>query len=248
VAKQKSGGHEPLDAFDEIESRGEKIVEWVGSNAKIVLGVAGGLLVVAAIVGYTSGRSERREQAASAAYAEVRADYLAAMGATPGAIVAPDLANPAAAARIREDFREKFAAVAESHPDTASGALASLERGDLVAAGGDSSAAREIWQAALGEVSATAPVAGLVYQRIGRSLEDASDWVAAAESHAAAAAIVDYTFRYWAMADAARCYAAAEQADKALEFFARIETEAPDFQLPDDVRVRMKELRAANPG
>ena len=50
------------------------------------------------------------------------------------------------------------------------------------------------------------------------------------------------------MADAARCYAAADQVDKALEIFARIESEAPDFQFPDDLRVRMKELRAANPG
>lgn len=247
MAKKKTGRHEPMDALDEIESRGEQVVEWVGNNARIVLGVAGGLLVVAAIIAYSSGRSDRREEAASVAYEDVRADYLKAMGASPGALIAPELANPAAAIKIRDEFGERFAAVAEAHQGTTSGALASLERGDLLAAGGDAAAAREVWQAALAETSSTAPVAGFLHQRVGRSLEDSGDWTAAAESHAAAGAIVTYTFRFWAMADAARCYASADQIDEALKLFARIETEAPDMQLPEDLRTLMKELRAANP-
>ena len=88
----------------------------------------------------------------------------------------------------------------------------------------------------------------MLQQRIGRSLEDTGDWEGAAEAHAAAGAIADYAFRYWALADAARCYAAADQTEKALDLFARIEAEAPDLQLPDDLRVRLKELRAANSG
>jgi len=247
VAKRR-GAADPMDTIEEIESRGEQVIEWIGANARIVLGVAGGLLVVAAIVGYTSGQSERRETAASIAYEEARSDYLQAMGAAPGALTAPELANPAAAAQIRQEYGERFAAIAAEHPQTTSGTLASIEQGDLVAQGGDLEAARAIWRAALETVPAGNGVTGLLYQRIGRSLEGAGSWSEAAEAHAAAAAIEAYPFRYIAMSDAARCYAEAENAPKALEFYARIENEAPDLQLPDDLRIRLKELRAANPG
>jgi predicted negative regulator of RcsB-dependent stress response len=237
-----------LDTLAGLESRGERIIEWIGENARIVLGVSAVLLIAAGIVGYSSGRSDRREDAASAAYEAARSGYLKAMGASPGALIAPELANPEAAASIREEYGAKFAAVAEAHPGTTNGALASLEQGDLIAAGGDDARAREIWQAAVSRLPADEPVAGLIDQRIGRSLEDSGDWISAAESHAAAAAIADYPFRFWAMADAARCYAAANEIAKALDLFARIEAEAPALQLPEDLRVRLKELRAANPG
>jgi hypothetical protein len=237
-----------MDALFEIESRGERIIEWVGNNARIVLGVAAGLLVVAAIIGFASGQRERRELAASTAYEATRGAYLEAMGASPGALTAPQLANPAAAVQIRKEYADRFAAIAQAHPKTPSGALASLDQGDLVAAGGDAEAARGIWETALAGLPSGEPVAGLLYQRIGRSLEDTGDWSGAADAYAAAGAIEAYTFRYWAMAEAARCYAAADQAQKALDLFTRIESEAPELELPDDLRVRLRELRAANPG
>jgi len=247
VAK-KRGAADPMDAIAEIESRGEKIIEWVGDNARVVLGVAGGLVLVAAIVGYASSRTEKRENAAARAYEEARSEYLRAMGATPGALTAPELANPAAAERIREEFGERFATVAAEPPQTASGVLASVEQGDLVAQAGDAEAARAIWSAALQGVPETVGVAGVLHQRIGRSLEGPGSWESAAEAHAAAAAIDAYPFRYIAMADAARCYAEADDAAKALELYARIEAEAPELQLPDDLRIRLKELRAAQSG
>jgi hypothetical protein len=50
------------------------------------------------------------------------------------------------------------------------------------------------------------------------------------------------------MADAARCYLLADRPEKALEHSARLETEAPELQLPDYLRARLRELSAANPG
>ena len=83
MAKSKTRHPEPTDALAEIESVGERAVEWVENNARIVLSVIVGCLVLASAYGlYDSGSDERRD-AAFDALAEVRVKYLAAMGASP---------------------------------------------------------------------------------------------------------------------------------------------------------------------
>jgi len=129
VASSKSKHHEPVDALDEIESVGEQIVEWASRNGKTILSVAGVCLVIAAVYGYYETSRNRWESDASEALASARDDYLAAMGAQPGAITVPELANPAAGAAIRQEYAERFRAVAEEHAGTAGAALAELERG-----------------------------------------------------------------------------------------------------------------------
>lgn len=243
MAGSKSKHHEPLDTIAEIESKGEQILEWITENAKMVLGIAGACLVVAGIYQYSRTGAENRINSASAALEATRSDYLAAMGAAPGALTAPELANPAAAERVREEYRSRFAAVAEEHAGTPGAALASLAEGDLVAEGGDAAAAIQVWQAAIGELPGGSPLTGLLQQRIARAHEESGDWAAAAEAYAAAADVESYAFRHWAMAEAARCFLAADQPERARELAQRIDAEAPDLELPDSLRTRLRELK-----
>jgi hypothetical protein len=242
VASSKSKHPETLGTIAEIESKGEQILEWATENARVVLGVAGACLLVAGIYQYTQSAADKREHSASAALEAIRSDYLAAMGALPGALTVPELANPAAGERIRSDYRGRFAAIAEEHRGSSAAALASLAEGDIAADGGDVAAALGIWQAASGALPAGSAIHGLLQQRIAHTLEETGDWGAAAEAYAAAAAVKAYTFRHWAMAEAARCFLAADQPERARELAQRIDAEAPDLQLPDSLRTQLREL------
>jgi tetratricopeptide (TPR) repeat protein len=239
---------EPADTIAEIESMGERAIEWVGRNAKTVLSVVVICLLVAGGYGYFDSAKKRRENAASEALAKARDGYLVAMGAAPGAMQVPELANPAVAEQIRHDYSERYEAVAQEYPGTAGAAIARLERGNLIAAGGDDAGAIEIWRSAIPALSGGSPLAGVLYQRIGQSLESTGNWEAAAEAYETAAAIDAFTFRHWAMAEAARCYLLADRLEKALELSARLETEAPGLEMLDYLRARLRELRVANPG
>jgi tetratricopeptide (TPR) repeat protein len=222
VASRKPKHPEATDTIAEIESKGERALEWVAQNIKPVLGVIATCLLVAGAYSYYDSARERRENAASEAVAEARSDYLVAMGAAPGAIVAPELANPAAGVQIRQEFAERFRAIAEEHPGTAGAAIAQLEQGDLAAAGGEVEHAFEIWRSAVAGLPDSSPLAGLLHQRIAQSLEDLGDWEEAAAAYAAAAALDAYTFRHWAMAEAARCYLMADRPERALELFSQL--------------------------
>jgi len=248
VARPKRGHPQATDTLDEFESRGERIIEWVGSNPRVVLGTVAVLLVTFAAYGLTQRTEDRRETAGSAALAEARGDYLSAMGASPGALEAPELANPAAGEQIRQEYAERFAAVATEHPGTVAAAVARLEQGNLLAEGGDVAGALTIWREAAEALPASAPVAGLLHQRIGQALEGAEDWEGAGYAYEAAADVADYTFRDWALAEAARCYAQADRPEKALELYQRLQSQAPDLQLPDHLRTQLKELEAASRG
>jgi tetratricopeptide (TPR) repeat protein len=245
---RKAKHPDPAEAIAEIESMGERAIEWVGDNAKAVLSVVVICLLLAGGYGYFDAVKTRRENAASEALAEIRDGYLMAMGASPGALEVPEPANPAAAEPVWLEYGERFGALAQEYPGTAGAAIARLEQGNLVAAAGDEAGAIEIWRSAIARLSGSSPLAGVLHQRIGQALENAGDWVAAAQAYEAAAAIGAYTFRHWAMADAARCYLVAGQPEKALQHSARLESEAPDLQLPDYLRAQLRELSAAEPG
>jgi tetratricopeptide (TPR) repeat protein len=239
---------EPVDTIAEIESMGERAIDWIGRNGRAVLSGVVICLLVAGGYGYFDSAKKRRENAASEALAKARDDYLVAMGAVPGALQVPELANPAVAEQIRQEYGERFEAVGHDHPGTMAAALARLERGNLVAAGGDHVWAIEIWRSALAGLSDRSPLAGILYQRIAQSLEYGGNWEEAAEAYEAASAIRANTFRHWAMAEAARCYLLADRPEKALELSARLETEAPGLELLDYLRARLREVKVANPG
>ena len=223
---------------------GERALEWVGNNARIVLSVAVVALLIAAAYGYYDSVQTRRENAASLALAEVRDAYLVAMGAAPGSLEAPEPADRSAAQPIWKEYSARFGKVAEEYPGTAAAAIARLEQGNLVADGGDAAAAIDVWRSAIARLSGRSPLAGILHQRIGQALESTGDWEGAGGAYEAAASIRSYTFRDWALADAARCYLMANRPEKALELSSRLESEAPDLQLPDYLRTRLRELRA----
>lgn len=242
---KKRNPAEHSDTIDEIESWGERAAEWIGNNAATVLGTVAVLLVIAGGYGYT--RSSRASAASDAAnaLAETRAAFLLAMGAAPGDLFAPELANPAAGAQIRSDYVARFRAVALDHPGTVGGALARLEEGNLLAEGGDRAGALASWRSALTELSGEPPVAGLLHQRIAQALEADGDWAGAAQAYRAAAGVDDFTLGTVSALDAARCYLAAGKTDEALVLYAQVEADAPDLQPPDYLRIRFRELKAA---
>jgi tetratricopeptide (TPR) repeat protein len=210
----------------------------------IVLGTLVALLAVAGGIQLSLSVGEKREMAASTALARERAAYLEAMGAPAGALEVPELANPEAGQRIRAEFALRFAAVADAHAGTVSGALARLESANLLAENGDLQSASEVWQALLSEAPRQDDLRGLILQRQAHAHEDAGNWREAAERHEAASALSGFPLRHWALADAARCYAAAGEEARAAELYARLETLAPELRLPEHERAQLETLRA----
>lgn len=239
----KSGN--ATDTIAEIEGIVERGAAWVGENLVVVAILLLALLASAAGVGmYLSSRTAGAE-AGSDALDNVRNAYLKAMGASPGAIEVPELANPTAAAAIRAEYLTKFGEIADNYPGTVAGVLARLEQGNLAEADGELDNSIEIWRQTLAGLSGNPKLEAVVYQRIGQAYEDADQWVEAAEAHEAASAIEINPLRYFAMADAARCYAHAGETARAKVLAERLQLEAPTLQLPGQLSASMRELRTA---
>lgn len=237
--------HGTSDALDDIQSAADKLGQWIQEHLILVTSAVVALLLAAGVGSYVYSRADARESAASLALAEARADYLAAMGASPGAIEVPELASEQAAERIRNEYRERFGAIAEEHAGTVSGALARLEVAELVQEAGDTEQALEIYEQTLAEAPGGDRLRGLVLQRIAQALEQAERWEEAAARHEEAADLEGYPLRHWALADAARCRAVAGDRETALALYRRLDSEAPDLRLPDHQRVWKRELEAA---
>ncbi|MBW2288850.1 MAG: hypothetical protein JRG80_00960 [Deltaproteobacteria bacterium] len=247
MASKHSKHPETVKPLAEILSRGEKAMDWVGENAVPVLSAVAVLLLLAGGYGFYQSSQATAEADAANELAKTRDKYLVAMGASPGALEVPELANPAAGAAIRSEYQERFQAVAEEHAGTAAAALARLEEGRLAADGGNDEKALEIWRAAVLERPADDPLVGALQLKIGQTLEAGGDWAGAADAFAAAGGIDAYPFRYWALAEAARCFLMADRPEAALELHLRLQAEAPELTLPEHLRSRLRELAIANP-
>jgi len=242
VAAKSEGA---ANAIAEIEGIAERGATWVSENLVLVGVLIAALLASAAGVGvYLSGRTAEAE-AGSDALDSVHAAYLKAMGASPGAIDVPELANPTAAAAIREEFLQKFGEIADEYPGTVAGVLARLEQGNLSEAGGEFEDSIEIWRNTLAGLSSNPKLEAIVHQRIGQAYEDADQWLEAGEAHEAASAIQTNPLRYFAMADAARCYAEAGETERAKVLAQRLFLEAPTLELPGQLGASLRELRTA---
>lgn len=243
---EKTKPHGENETLVELETGLERVTAWIGDNRISVLAAIGILLAGVGAWEFARSRSESRELEASNALDETQSAYLAAMGAEPGAIDVPQLANPDAAKRIREAYVEKFRAVAQAHPGTLPAALAWLEVADLQTADPASDAALESLKAALAEQPGNLRLAGLVHQRIAQVYEDRGQLAEAAAEHEAAGALTEFPLRWMALADAARCYAEAGDRTRALALLDRIESEAKEsYPLPVSLRGLQRELRAA---
>ena len=194
--------------------------------------------------GYRSW-SQGREEAASNALDRTRTAYLFAFGAQPGTIEEPELANPALAEAIREEYVGEFKAVAEEHSGTVAGTLALFEAAELLNRLGRPEQTEEIWRQALASASGNPGLYGILQQRVAQAHEARQAWAEAAAAHQEAGRTAGYPLRHWALVDAARCYAAAGEPERALALYEEVEREAPDLNLPDHLRAQFRELRAA---
>jgi predicted negative regulator of RcsB-dependent stress response len=243
---EKGNPHGTTDMLEGLGSSMDRMAVWVADHRWLVIGVIGAVLAGGGAWEFLRSRAEGREMAASNAFDQTQMAYLEAMGAEPGAIDLPELANPDAAKRIREEYLEKFRGAAQAHPGTLPAALAWLEVADLLEAQGDQDGSLESLRKALGEQSGNPRLAGLVQQRIAQLHEDRGQLSEAAAAHEAAGSLPEFPLRYFALADAARCHAQAGQADRALELLERIESEAKDsVPLPAELRSLLRELRAS---
>lgn len=235
---------ETPDVVEELEGGVERFAGWVAANLWLSIGILVGVLaVVGGVGGYASWQSSR-EQSASDALDRVRGAYLREMGASPGALEVPELANPKAAQEIRERYLVEFRAIAEGQRGTVAATLALLETADLLEALGRTDEVAAVLEQAREEAPNPA-LGAMVDRRLGYLYEDAGRWAEAAAAHAAAAAVPDYPLHYWALADAARCELAAGNRAKALALYDQLAGEAPDLALPEHEASQVRELRAA---
>lgn len=235
--------HTP-DMIEEFESAADRLASWIASNAWLVGGVVAVLLGTAGAWGGYHSWSQGREDAASNALDRTRSAYLFAFGAQPGTLEEPELANPALADAIREDYVGEFKAVAEEHSGTVAGSLALFEAAELLNRLGRPEQTEEIWRQALASASGNPGLYGILQQRVAQAHEAHEAWAEAAAAHQEAGHTEGYPLRYWALVDAARCYAAAGEPERALELYEEVEREAPDLHLPDHLRAQFRELRA----
>jgi len=237
--------HNPAaETLEEIEGFGDRMVEWVRGHPAVVLGSLLGLLVAAAAVAVGMEWRERSREQAAAALARVEAEYAEAMGAEPGAVEIPEPANPETARQVRERFVGRYAGLAEEYAGRPVGALAALHAGRLQTELGRPEEALEAWRGAVAAFGGDEPVTALLWGRIASLHESQGRWAEAAEAYARAAEVESYPLRHRALGDAARAWAEAGEAERALAAFERLEEQAGAASLPDHVRIRLLELRA----
>ncbi len=238
--------------IEEFESIAERGAEWIGNHVILAASlVVLSLGLAAAYAGYQSWHGNR-EAGASAALDRVQSEYLEAMGVGPGALEVPELANPDAAKRIKQEFSGRFAAVASEHRGTVPGTLAALAQGNLIEEQTSSAneapevknPAIEIWTEALDTAPRNGRLQAILWERIAQSHEESSRWLEAAEAHEQAGRITSFPLRYRALADAARCYVEADQLEAARALSDRVADEAPLLRLPEHIRSQRRELVA----
>jgi len=243
LARKKRQPESAAHTLDDIEGLGDRLAVWVGENAMLILSLAAGILIVAAIWGFSVQRMREAESASGAALAIALGDYRTAMGATPGSIEIAEPANPETGRRVRSEFVERFEQVAAEHAGTPAGALALLEAGKLQQTLGDTQAAAASYQRGADSVSDAEPVRGFLLMRLGSVHETEGAWAEAGGAYVSAGQISEFPLRYEALADAARSYARAGDRTRALDAFAQLESEAPGYKVVPYVEAQIAELR-----
>jgi hypothetical protein len=245
VARRRDTPNQAEETLHEIEESFDRLARWVSENR---IGLAVAVAVVLAVALGTdlyAGYRDRSQEAGAAALAEVRAEYLAAMGAQPGDLTVAEPANPAVGRTARETFVKRFETVGAEHEGTAAAALAMLEAGNLHEELGAPHLARDAWQAGLASAEPGTALEALLLERTARAHEDAGEWIEAAEAHERAGRVESYPGRWSALAAAARCRLEAGEPVVALALFAEIESAAVLDEIPAHTVARLRELRAA---
>lgn len=242
MAKQHKD--EPADTFEELESVGERLMQWVGANPLIVLGISGAILLGAASFGGYRAFAHSQAEKASTSLATLRSEFAAAMGGKVIDVEVPEPANPETAKTVRAEFTDKFVAVAKEWSGTPTAALSLLEAGELFAKLGNPDRALEVSIQASEQAPADSPIRAVIESRIAHLQEEKGDFEAAARSYEAAAALPGNPLHADALAQAARCWAEAGKADQALALYQRLKSETPDLKLAPHIEARLEELEA----
>lgn len=240
----RGADHDLAEAAPDIGNALDRASHWVTENPAAFLLIVGLILALTGAVGVARWWGERGELRASEAVAGARADFLKAMGAPPGASTFTEPANAETARKAREEAAASFAKVAEAHPGTAGAVEAWLEAGNLREQLGNPDAAIEAWKRAVADAPAATALRGLALERLATGYESKGAFAEAGAAHEEAANIASFPLRHYAMADAARSFAAAGERDRAVALADRVASEAPELDLPDHVRSRLDELRA----
>jgi hypothetical protein len=234
------------ETLEEIDSLFDRMAQWISENPWPVLGALGGVLAVAALIGGVQSLQRARGDEAATAVAAVQGEYLAAMGAAPGSFAVVEPANPERALQIRTTYAARFQETAAAHAGSAAAVAAHLEAADLLFATGEDVAGRESLRAATAGASPGSDLEALARLRLAGALEDAADPAGAASEYERVGAMDDFPEHVRALADAARCWLDANEADRALEAFARIDA-ADMASVPAYTRSRLRELAARQP-
>ena len=181
---------------------------------------------------------------ASAAVADLRREFVVAMGGAPNDSVVPEPANPERAREIREEYATRFSEVARRYAGTGAAALAAFEAGGLFLTLEFPERALDLWREGARATGSDSALRALLEARVGHLLEDAGRFDEAARAHEAAAEIESYPMRASALGDAVRCWLAADEPDEALRVYAQIEQDFDAGALPDYVVGRVRQLRA----
>jgi tetratricopeptide (TPR) repeat protein len=236
--------HDAGTTLEQLETLGDRLVQWIEDHPVPVLSVAAAVLLLAAAIGGWKAWSNARANEASAALAELRAQYVEAMGGEATDLVAPEPANPETGKQVRTEYVDRFMKFANDHGATTAGAMAGLEASRLYEQLGNRDEALQVLKDSAGRLASGSSVRGVLESRIGGLEEETGDFKAAAEAYEAAGAIDGYPLRHEALGEAARCWLEAGQPDHALAIYGRLRAEAPDFHLAPWLAARLEELQA----
>lgn len=239
MARRKPDTRAATETLEEIEGVFDRAANWVMANPSTFLGTLGAILALTGTIGLTQWWTARSERQASEAVALVQSEYLNAMGAAPGTFTFSEPANPETAREVRLAYVTRFLEAAEDHSGKVAAVEARLEAGSLQREAGDLDAALETWQRAADDAPAGSILRGLALTRLAGGLEAAERWPDAAAAHEQAGDIEGFPIRYYALTDAARCYAEADDLPKARSLLDRVAAEAPDLQIPPHVKMRV---------
>jgi tetratricopeptide (TPR) repeat protein len=242
----RQDSRQATETLEEIDSLFDRAAQWIGEHPKPVLGSLGGILALAAVIGGVQSFQAIRGDEAATAVAAVQGEYLTALGAPPGTFTVVEPANPERALQIRTTYAARFIEAAEAHPGSAAAVTAHLEAAELLVATGDDIAAREAIRAAIAGAPPGSDLEALARLRLASALEDAADPAGAAAEYERVGAIDGFPDQASALANAARCWLDANDTERALATFGRIDV-TDMASIPAHTRARLRELEARQP-
>jgi len=231
------------ETLRELEVSGDRFADWASQHALLILAVVVGILVIAAAGGlWMQHRSSQRDAAADA-LAAAKSDFRLAMGADPAGGAVPEPANPDLALRTRTEYLARFERIGREYAGTAAGSLAWLEAGNLAAELGRTEDAPRHFAKARASAADHPEIVSLAWMRVADMAEARGDWKAAAEAFEAAAEPPAFPLQATALSEAARCWVAAGEREKALGTFQRLESEFPDATPAPAIAALIEEVR-----